>query len=464
MRHTATRIGLLTGTLVWIGLTLFVLFSGNNRGLRGQALPEEPRQARQRVGGPLLKRISERTGSRLFDPGSEETVAEALARLGVPAWHRAGWKGQGIKIAILDSGFQGYHKALGSALPGTVQTRSFRQDRNLEARESQHGILCGEILHRLAPSAELLLANWEPDQPEQFLEAVRWARREGAHIISCSLIMPTWSDGEGGGKVHAALREALGSGDHPGDGLFFASAGNTAQRHWGGLVRPGRDGWHEWVTGHSENVLHPLGRERVSVELSGPGEAPFEVVVRDALLRTEIGKAVSEPTRGSNVAAVRFEPKWGHRYTVRLRPVASPGPSRRSPKVPFHLVVLGGRLQYSTPQSSIPFPGDGPEVVAVGAVDSTGQRLSYSSCGPNSSVPKPELVATVPFPSLWRAEQPFAGTSAASPQAAALAALIWSRHPDWNAGRVRQTLLQGARALGEKKHDPETGFGQVRLP
>jgi subtilisin family serine protease len=276
--------------------------------------------------------------------------------------------------------------------------------------------------------------------------------------------MPTWSDGEGGGKVHAALREALGSGHDKGEGLFFASAGNTAQRHWGSLLSPGRDGWHEWAAGHKENVLRPLGKDRVSVELSVPGEATVEMVVRDALLRAEVGKADSEVVRGSNVAAIRFEPKWGHRYTVRVRQVASERPSEKAAKVPFHLTVLGGRLQHATSQGSIPFPGDGPEVIAVGAVDSAGQRLSYSSCGPNSSVPKPELVATVPFPSLWRAEQPFAGTSAASPQAVALAALIWSRHPDWNANRVLRTLLQGARPLGDRKHDLETGFGHVRLP
>src|SRR6266542_176992 len=79
--------------------------------------------------------------------------------------------------------------------------RSFRNDGNLEARDSQHGILCAEVLHALAPEAELLLANWEPDRPDRFLDAVRWAKEQGAKIISCSLIMPSWSDGEGGGAV-----------------------------------------------------------------------------------------------------------------------------------------------------------------------------------------------------------------------------------------------------------------------
>jgi subtilisin family serine protease len=120
-------------------------------------------------------------------------------------------------------------------------------------------------------------------------------------------------------------------------------------------------------------------------------------------------------------------------------------------------------LQYASPRGSIPFPGDGPEVVAVGAVDPDGHRLAYSSCGPNSDRPKPDFVAPVPFPSLWR-PRAFSGTSAAAPQAAALAALLIARHPDWSALQVRKSLEASAEDLGPPGHDWETGFGRVHLP
>src|SRR6516225_715633 len=123
--------------------------------------------------------------------------AELLERMGVGAWHARGWRGHGLKVAVLDSGFRGYRTHLGAALPRSVKIRSFRFDGNLEAKDSQHGILCAEVIHALAPEAELLFANWEPEHPEQFLAAVRWARREGAQILSCSIVMPTWSDCEG---------------------------------------------------------------------------------------------------------------------------------------------------------------------------------------------------------------------------------------------------------------------------
>src|SRR5437868_4968020 len=88
------------------------------------------------------------------------------------------------------------------------------------------GVLAGSLL---TPAADILLANWEPDSPEAFLEAVRWAKAEGARIMTCSVIMPSWSDGEGRGSVHSALTQILGA-----DVLFCASAGNTAKRHWSG--------------------------------------------------------------------------------------------------------------------------------------------------------------------------------------------------------------------------------------
>jgi hypothetical protein len=62
---------------------------------------------------------------------------QTLTRLGVDRWHDAGIKGQGVKVAILDSGFQNYRYFLGKALPSAVSVKSFRRDTNLEARERE---------------------------------------------------------------------------------------------------------------------------------------------------------------------------------------------------------------------------------------------------------------------------------------------------------------------------------------
>jgi hypothetical protein len=391
------------------------------------------------------------------DPDALLQQAQLLRKLGVDAWHKLGHRGRGLKVAILDSGFFGYRDHLGKSLPARITARSFREDGNLEARESQHGILCGEVIHTLAPDAELLFANWEPDHPETFLAAVRWAKEQGARIVSCSVIMPSWSDSEGHGPVHRELARILGQGSKPGDVLCFASAGNTAQRHWSGPFRDDGHDLHQWQPGVILNRISPWAEaDCVAVEVSWRGEADYSLCVQDLTF----GKAVDEQ-RGTAAgdyrrAVIRFAPRHGHRYAIELRHVSGT-------PCPFHLVVLGAGLQYSTPQGSVCFPADGPEVVAVGAVGASERRLSYSACGPNSTAPKPDLVALVPFPSSWR-PRPFAGTSAAAPQAAALAALLWARHPEWTAGAVRDALVRSVRKLGNKDHDPETGYGRLRLP
>ncbi|MBY0522588.1 MAG: S8 family serine peptidase [Gemmataceae bacterium] len=394
--------------------------------------------------GPILPSV---------DPQRERV--RHLAALGVDRWHQAGITGKGVKVAVLDSGFRGYREFLGKALPGKVTARSFRNDGNMEAKDSQHGILCSEVLHALAPDAELILATWEPDNVDQFLNAARWARQQGARIITCSIIMPSWSDGDGGGPVHDALTKILGAGNQPGDVLCFASAGNTAKRHWFGTFHDGGDGIHEWQAGTKDNLLKPWGSERVSVELYWQPGGKYQLHVMDATTGAEVGrsKGVCGPNRCC--AVVRFQPTTGHRYRVRVE--MSQGPAK-----PFHLVALGGELKCTTAAGSIAFPADGPEVVAVGAVDLLGHRATYSSCGPNSKCPKPDLVAPVPFPTFHR-DRPFSGTSAAAPQAAALAALCWSRHPEWNAVQVREALRRSARDLGPPGHDYETGHGMIGL-
>ncbi len=393
-----------------------------------------------------------------------------LAQLGVERWHKDFGRGQGVTIAVLDSGFRGYHNFLGKGLPAQLQVKSFRKDGNLEARDSQHGILCAEVLHALAPEARLLLATWENDDPQAFLEAARWAKGQGARILSCSLIMPSWSDGEGGGPIHLALNQILGSGAKPGDLLCFASAGNIAQRHWHGPFRPDDSGRHQWAPGHTSNRLKPWDADRVAVELYGPLTGTYELQVYTSQTGKSVGQATLQKKvtgdSGWGSAVVRFDPDPGHSYQVCIRGGPTPpfqrgGSGGNGEK--FHLAVLGGTLERHTSRGSIPFPGDGARVDAVGAVDEDGQRLFYSSCGPNSKEPKPDLVARVPFASLCRA-RPFAGTSAAAPQAAGLAALVWSRHPDWTADQVRAYLRRHAHDLGPPGHDWETGFGLIRLP
>jgi subtilisin family serine protease len=382
---------------------------------------------------------------------------ERLAQLGVDRWHSAGFRGKGIKVAVLDTGFRGYRNFLGRGLPDHVTAHSFRTDGNMEARDSQHGILCGEVIHALAPDAEILFADWDVGRLDEFMAAVRWARQEGARVINCSVITPSWSDGEGGGVVHQALAGLIGSGKSAADQIFFASAGNTIDRHWSGVYHAGTDGFHEWKTGQTDNYLRPWGNERVAVEAYWQPGADYDLFVYDVDTGKEVTHVGTDHNQGDRSSAViRFMPERDHQYRVRLR-------LARGPAGHFHLTTTFASFDCTTPQASVCFPADGKEVIAMGAVDQTGHRMWYSACGPNSPDPKPDMVAPIPFPSLIR-DRPFGGTSAASPQGAGLAALVLSRHPDWSPDRVRATMRTSAQDLDVPGPDFQTGYGLIHLP
>ena len=184
--------------------------------------------------------------------------------------------------------------ALGRRLPRQVLAQPFRIDGSLDARDSAHGIMCGEIVHSLAPDADLLFANWEPDDPASFVSAIEWGKRHGARVVSCSVIMPCWSDGEGGGPIHAALTRAMGTGGQPSDLLGLACAGNLAQRHWSGPFHAGSDGSHEWAPGQSLNAVTPWNDERVSVELCHSAGAGYVLQVVNTATGTEVGRATAD--------------------------------------------------------------------------------------------------------------------------------------------------------------------------
>lgn len=385
--------------------------------------------------------------------------AAHLATLGVPDWQEAGFRGQGVKILVLDTGFRGYRDYLGKSLPKKVTARSARKDGNLEWKNSQHGILVAEVVHAIAPEAEILLSNWDTDSPETFLDAVRWAREQGVKVITCSVVMPSWSDGEGNGPTHKKLRELLGDGTKPGDPLFFSCAGNTAQRHWSGTFNPAADGFHQWTDKVTKNDVSPWYDGRVSLEVcwSNP-DARYVIEVIDP----QTGKPAEGVTYRQQddppASLARFEPTSGSGKSYALRVKQTKGKPGK-----FHLNSLAAFLSEVRLAGSIPFPGDGPEVITVGAVDTSLKRASFSACGPNSQQPKPDVVAPIPFGTFTRT-RPFSGTSCATPQAASAAVLCFSRNADWSAAKVRSYMTTCARDLGPKGHDNETGHGLVWLP
>ena len=115
---------------------------------------------------------------------------------------------------------------------------------------------------------------------------------------------------------------------------------------------------------------------------------------------------------------------------------------------------------------------DKEPVIAVGAVSLDGQRMTYSSCGPNSAQPKPDLVAPGAGINAACAGTPdcvtaMGGTSMAAPHVAGAIALVLSKckkQPNKtfpNANQIRAALTKCTQGTQHRyrRFTPGSGFG-----
>ena len=146
------------------------------------------------------------------------------------------------------------------------------------------------------------------------------------------------------------------------------------------------------------------------------------------------------------------------------------------------MLFNGGDSSYMIPfrtDSSILSPADAESVMAVGAYYRREERLfNYSSHGPTiDGRLKPALVADADIPFYLNGQREImGGTSSSSPIVAGAAAVILSRHPEYNADMIEGYLLSEAwdeyyrcngacsvPRLGEPESDNEFGSGVMNL-
>ena len=103
--------------------------------------------------------------AQTVDASPSALRARLLGDMGVPAWHTRGGAAKASRWRCWIPASAATSRLSARHCRTHVTVHSFRSDGNLEAKDSQHGILCGEVVHAIAPQAELLFANWDPEQP-----------------------------------------------------------------------------------------------------------------------------------------------------------------------------------------------------------------------------------------------------------------------------------------------------------
>lgn len=110
-------------------------------------------------------------------------------------WAFGDGRGAGVTIAIVDSGVEGDHPAVGGALKQSVRVELVGDEAQVLDDDAVdvagHGTACASILHSLVPDADLISVRvLGPDnrgKGSAFASGLEWAIAEGAGIINLSL-------------------------------------------------------------------------------------------------------------------------------------------------------------------------------------------------------------------------------------------------------------------------------------
>src|SRR5581483_8160940 len=112
-----------------------------------------------------------------------------------PEWAWAGSTGRGVRVAVVDSGIDADHPALGGMVRGGVavgeKDGQCTYDETPHGDAFGHGTACAGIIHSIAPEAELyavrVLGASGGGTGGQFAGSLRWAIEQDLRVLKLSL-------------------------------------------------------------------------------------------------------------------------------------------------------------------------------------------------------------------------------------------------------------------------------------
>ncbi len=417
----------------------------------------------------------------LAEDSALATTTEGVAAANADAWHTAGWRGQGVTIAVIDAGFVGYTDLLGSDLPPNVVAKNFvdgQNDSDVDTTTA-HGTACAEIVHDMAPAATLYLLKISTDL--DLTQAVNYAIGQGVDVISTSLTFINVTPGDGTGRFATMAQQARDAGI-----LWVTAAGNYRETHWSGSFSDSDgDALHEFAPGVEVNVFGP-GNNTGFLIPAGVSLNPsirwddWTAINQDyRLLLLRYNGANFEIVASSNNAQTGLP---GQRPIERIAYVTSGQPSiygvafqrvGSTRNVHLHLITPNRELDRRTPAMSLGNLADVAAVMTTAAVDVDVPfvREQYSSEGPTNGpggAPgggqlKPNIAAFANVSTASYGVRIFNGTSAATPHVAGAAAQALSAYPDALPGELQDFLQSRAIDQGPVGADNQFGFGRLYL-
>ena len=407
-------------------------------------------------------------------PPQPQVLSQGTTVHGSPKWNARGFTGTGVRVGIIDGGFQGFSGLMGTELPSTVVARCYTAigvfTSALSACENGevHGTAVAEAVVDMAPGASLYISNVLSKGDLQ--AAASWMVSEGVSVINMSLSI-TW-DGPGDGTSpfsDSPLRtvDLAVSG-----GIVWAnSAGNSARTNWyGGYADANSNSFLEFtLSGLELNSVTLSAGEKLTAQLRW--EDSWTNASRDLDLHLyDVGLNLVDfsfnvqsgvPGQTPYERVVFTSPVFGT-YYLAIRQFAGTAPGW------LQLDAFTGQpLNVATSITSIVNPAESANsgMLAVGAASwATPDTIEdFSSRGPTTDGrTKPDIVGADRGDSATYSG-PFPGTSQASPHVAGLAALVLQQFPNFTPVEVADYLKANALPRGAVPNNT-WGFGLAQLP
>ena len=416
-------------------------------------------------------------------PAQGAVVSEGVAVHGATTWHDAGLKGLGVRIGIIDQGFQGFSSLMGTELPSNVEARcytaigapTFNLSDCDNADESYHGTAVTEAVFDVAPEATYYIAS--PISGGDLLASVEWMIDHEVDVINMSLSWSWSGPGDGTSRFSFSSLRAVDAAVEAGI-IWVNSAGNEADNTWyGPFIDKDTDDFHEFVGRDECNnmILELEAGERLIALLRWDDSwtAPSSDL-NLYLLLIEGGQAsiVSSADTDQNETLKPFEwirgaPTDGGEFCLAVSHESGPIPAW------IQLQAFTGQdLEYSVSERTIVEPADSNNqgLLAVGAApwSDTFTLERFSSRGPTHDGRfKPDVVGADRGQSVTRRSEDnpngrWGGTSQSSAHVSGLAALVRQQFPEYTPGQVTTYLKNHAEARGTVPNN-FWGYGFARL-
>lgn len=348
-----------------------------------------------------------------------------------------------------------------------------------------------EIVHDLAPGAALGFATALGGQAQFAQNILNLRNILGCHVLVDDFVYfaePAFQDG----IIAQAVNAVVTSG-----ALYFSSAGNEGNSNdgtsgiWEGDFEPGTavqgvgilhnflsgvnvntitfptnaitlqwsDPWGSAANDYDLYLLNPSLTQIVALSnatQNGTGN-PFEQIdvefnpVGYGLVIAKSGGAnrfLRLNTHRGRLAIATAGQTWGHSAAVGALSIAA-----------VNVANAGGGVFVGGAANPVEtFSSDGPRQIFFNANGSPITPGNLSSTG-GTVRQKPDLAAADRVATATPGFNPFAGTSAAAPHAAAIGGLVLSAHPTFTPAQVRQALTVAALDIESPGWDRDAGFG-----